>query len=259
MLRKKSIPVQASFQNLNPRLNGLVGSGIAIPLETQAWESPQGLPRRALLNNFGAAGSNAALILEEYLVPALGSEDRKERSAYPFNISAQNERALEETVERYKKTLMNKNKRLSIKDVCYTATARRQMYEHRISMVCCSVQDLLKQLKSPTMHTLMDVPTSRPIIFVFSGQGSSYFGMGKELMETSPLFREIVTSSNTILQALGLEGILDVLENDDEAKTSIPDNDREVALQCACLAVEYALARLFISWSVKPDIVMGHR
>lgn len=78
-------------------------------------------------------------------------------------------------------------------------------------------------------------------------------------METSPLFREIVTSSNTILQALGLEGILDVLENDDEAKTSIPDNDREVALQCACLAVEYALARLFISWSVKPDIVMGHR
>ena len=256
MLRQGKIPKQGSLNTLNPRLSSLVGNGISIPRTTQDWKRPSNLPRRALLNNFGAAGSNVALILEEYTDSA-PEEAAKGRSSYVFNVSARTPTALEELVEQYKKYLKERGPELGIRDVCYTATARRQNYEHRASFTCHSVDDLVEQLDSVRLDKPAEKDQSRPVIFVFSGQGASHFGMGKELMETSCCFKDCVKQCDEYVQKLGFPSFINVLRGKDGS--SLSESDQVIAYQCACVTIEYALARLWMSWNIHPDVVLGHR
>lgn len=258
MLRQGKIPKQASLDTLNPRLSGFVGNGISIPRTTQDWKRPSNLPRRALLNNFGAAGSNVALVLEEY-AEAQPEDVGKGRSSYVFNVSARSPAALEDLVEQYKKFLKTRGPELSIRDVCYTATARRQNYEHRASFACHSVDDLVEQLDSVRLDKPADKDQSKPVVFVFSGQGASHFGMGKELIETSCCFRDCVTSCDELVQKLGFPSFMHVLHGKATSRASLSANDEIIAFQCACVVIEYALARLWMSWNICPDAVLGHR
>ena len=258
MLRQGKIPKQASLNTLNPRLSGLVGNGIFIPRTTQDWKRPSNLPRRALLNNFGAAGSNVALILEEH-VDSSPEETGGGRSSYIFNVSARSPSALEDLVEQYKKYLKVRGPELSIRDVCYTATARRQNYEHKLAFACHSVDDLVEQLDSVRLDKPADKEQSKPVVFVFSGQGASHFGMGKELIETSCCFRDCVTRCDEFVQKLGFPSFTHVLTGKDNSGPNLSEGDQIVAFQCACVTIEYALARLWMSWNIHPDVVLGHR
>ena len=258
MLRQGKIPKQASLNTLNPRLSGLVGNGISIPRTTQDWKRPANLPRRALLNNFGAAGSNVALILEEY-TESSPEEISGGRSSYVFNVSARSPSALEELVEQYKRYLKVRGPELAIRDICYTATARRQNYEHRISFTCHSVDDLVEQLDSVRLDKPADKEQSKPVVFVFSGQGASHFGMGKELIETSCCFRDCVKRCDEFVQKLGFPSFMHVLQGKDNSGAKFSEGDQIIAFQCACVTIEYALARLWMSWNIHPDVVLGHR
>ena len=259
MLRQGKIPVQASLRNLNPRLKPFLGDGITIPRETQRWKSIPSLPRRALLNNFGAAGSNVALLLEEYLEERSQRDNQPNRSSYLFTVSARTSGALKELLRRYQQYLKEKGPELDIRDVCYTATARRQVHEHRVSFTCSSVDDLSEQLDKVRLDQPRVKQGSRPIIFVFSGQGASYFGMGRELIETSPVFKDTVKHCDKLVEGLGFPSILHLLESKDRNTTIRSESERIISFQCACVIVEYALAKLWLSWNVLPDIVLGHR
>lgn len=258
MLRQSTIPKQASLNMLNPRIAGLVGNGILIPRTTQDWKQPSDLPRRALLNNFGAAGSNVALVLEEY-TDSTSKKVGKGRSSYLFNVSARNPSALKELVEQHKRYLRERGSELRVEDVCYTATARRQSYEHRVSFTCHSIDDLIGQLDSVEWDEPAHKELQEPIVFVFSGQGASHFGMGKELMETSCYFLDCVKRCDDFVQQLSFPSFLHVLQGTDNSGSSLSESDQIVAFQCACITIEYALAKLWMSWNVQPDIVLGHR
>lgn len=259
MLRWRTIPIQASLSEVNPRLSSLIGDGITVSRRTQEWKSFSALPRRALLNNFGAAGSNVALLLEEYVDLRLREDVGCSRTAYPFNVSARSPWALRELVQQYQRFLKVKDPQIDIRDICYTATARRQIYEHRSSFTCTSAEDLSEQLETANLDISKDDKLSKSIVFVFSGQGSSYLGMGKELMETSTLFKNIVKTCDEVIQNLGFPSVIQLLQSKDNNSISMEENDQVVAFQCACVIVEYALARLWMSWNVLPDIVLGHR
>lgn len=260
MLRQGKIPVQASLTNLNPRLTGFLSNGITIPRETQRWKNASSLPRRALLNNFGAAGSNVALLLEEYVEAKPQRHDRLNRSSFVFNVSARTPWALQELVMRYQRYLKQKGPELDIRDVCYTATARRQTYEHRVSFTCSSVDDLLEQLDKVRLDQPRDTDGPKPVVFVFSGQGASHFGMGRELLETSDFFKKTVKRCDKILEDLGFPSILHLLESRDSNNTTFrSESERTIQFQCACVILEYALARLWMSWNLIPNLVLGHR
>ena len=259
MLQQGKIPVQASLTNLNPRLTSFLGDGITIPRETQRWKNISSLPRRALLNNFGAAGSNVALLLEEYLEERSQRDNQPNRSSYIFTVSARTSEALKELLLRYQQYLKEKGPELDIRDVCYTATARRQVYEHRVSFTCSSVDDLLEQLDKVRLDQPRVKEGSRPVIFVFSGQGASYYGMGRELIETSPLFKDTVKQCDKLVEGLGFGSVLPLLQNKDSNTTTRSESERIISFQCACVIIEYALAKLWMSWNILPDIVLGHR
>lgn len=259
MLRQGKIPKQASLTNLNPRLTSFIGDEITIPREMRPWENASSLPRRALLNNFGAAGSNVALLLEEYVEADSQRDTRLKRSSYVFNASAHSPWALQELVLRYRRYLKLKGPELDIRDVCYTATARRQIYEHRVSLTCSSINGLLEQLDKVLLDQPREKEGSKPVIFVFSGQGASYFGMGRELIETSKSFRDTVKYCDKFIESLGFPSVLPLLQSRDSSTIFRSEGERTIVFQCACLIIEYALARLWMSWNILPDIVLGQR
>ncbi len=263
MLRRKEIPAQVGFKDINPCFGDLETSGFIIPRRTTAWKHSKKTPRRAVVNNFGAAGSNASLLLEEWNEPLLVNPLRKrpvKRSAHVFALSAKSQTALQTAVRQHCLWLEQSEHRLSLEDVCYTASARRQVYDHRISVACTSVDDLQAKLErcQPAISTPAQDVSS--ISFVFSGQGGLYNGMGGELMHTCSLFKEIIITCDSIVQGLGYPGILGIFSEDSGRVKPLLDNDEHIiASQCACVALEYALAKMFVSWGVVPGYVMGHR
>lgn len=252
MMKEKKIPPQAGFKTMNPKLAGLASRNIHIVTKSQNWVSKEHQPRRALLNNFGAAGSNAALIVEEFRPVSRPRGSR--RIAYNLNISAKSEVALQKLLSSYRELLRDFSN-ADFEDLCYTVTARRQVYDYRMSLVCRNVGELIEKLNGPPESTLCKSSGKRPIVFVFSGQGSFYPGMGKQLLSTAPLFLEIVQRCDSLLKDLGFAETIPVLQG-----TFLPDGpeDNIVMSQIACFVLEYALGALWLSWNVRPDILIGH-
>ncbi|CAG8892509.1 unnamed protein product [Penicillium egyptiacum] len=253
MLQKKRIPAQVGLKYLNPKLTALASNNIRITTVGQDWPTGQdGEVRRALLNNFGAAGSNAALILEEYssaLAVKLPS-----RTAYNLIVSAKTEGALQVILHALREMLLS-GSNIPIRNLCYTLTARRQVYDYRVSLVCKSTSHLLEQLANPPGVTCCKSNLKPRVIFVFSGQGSFYVGMGKVLLSTSPVFQQTVQQCDLILQNLDYPEIMPIIRG-----TQVPRPGKEhlVLSQVACFVVEYALAYLWLSWDVQPELLIGH-
>lgn len=269
MLRERKVPMQAGLNRINPAFGDLVSSGLMIPRRTETWNKSKETPRRAVLNNFGAAGSNASLLLEDWAEPprpdAQPNEQDKveERSAYVFSLSARSERALQSAIARHADFLGKTNCQPSLMDICYTATARRHHRGQRnhISLACSSVAELLVRLQQYKVGASKPEQRLTAIIFIFTGQGAVYRGMGKELMGTSPPFRDVITSCDRIMQGLDVAcpSILGYIQcKDQDEVDALTDIEQLIVSQCACVALEYALARMFMSWDIKPTYVMGH-
>ncbi|KAF9077256.1 hypothetical protein BDP27DRAFT_1441966 [Rhodocollybia butyracea] len=127
MLKHRRIPPQVSFSQLNPLIDPLESDAIVINRTSVQWEpSSKGHGRVALLNNFGAAGSNAALVLED--MPKDGP-------------------SLEKLRQKYIDWLRNPyGEAFSLVDIAYSMTARRQAYSYRLAVVASDREQLVERL-----------------------------------------------------------------------------------------------------------------
>ncbi|KAI0674077.1 ketoacyl-synt-domain-containing protein [Trametes maxima] len=251
MLRKRTIPRHISFQRLNPKIPDLTLDGVRIDMTAVPWEC-RGTTRLALLTNFGAAGSNSALILEEYVhaprTPTI-------TQGLILGISCKSVEAVEARRQTYlarlEQTITDES---SLQDFAYSATARRQLYRYRMSVSGGSKGGLLASLRSASV---LEVRPAADVIFVFSGQGAQYVGMGGTLYEHILAFARIVKECHHKLLALGYPGILHVFQ--DPAFHLDDSNRRQFqSLQAALFVLEYAIAQLWISWGIQPRAVVGH-
>ncbi|KAF2637241.1 FabD/lysophospholipase-like protein [Massarina eburnea CBS 473.64] len=181
------------------------------------------------------------------------------RSAHVMNISAKTSKALEELRSRYITLLQKGNyQNYTIADLCYSANARRQYHdEFRISVVGNPIEDLVQKLESAHMVKKVAKATQDITVFLFSGQANLYRGIGAELFSTAPVFQEAVLKCSEILRQLGFEGVEHFISNNDRGQKGVGDEE-EVLSQCACFVVQYALAKLWQSWEVEPEVVIGH-
>jgi acyl transferase domain-containing protein len=259
MLRQRTIPRQILLQNLNPNITPLESDHTIISTVQSPWiPSQEGRTRVALLNNFGAAGSNVALVLEEF-------SDARPRTSPPtdqsfvFGLSAKTESSLSVLRSRYVAWLQSpESDGIRLCDIAYTATARRQLYPYRIAVTAKSKHELLDRLsKASALHITED---SGKVVFVFSGQGSHYLGMGASLYQTFPIFKQHIDECHSYLVSSGFPGILQIITADTTVIGSdLTQSSTIEAYQTATFALEYALMKLWISWGIKPTAVVGHR
>ncbi|KAI1261343.1 hypothetical protein F5Y18DRAFT_202343 [Xylariaceae sp. FL1019] len=264
MMQQGKVPPQASFETTNPSLVDRLGH-MVIPTKVVEWKRRSNQdPRRAMLNNFGAAGSNVALILEEYLpnrsrgtISSTGTVS--DRSMHCLNLSAKSERVLAALQQRYI-SYLESHPDSNILDLCYTTSARRQLHGSFRMTASGSTPDTLARSLRDSQCTANKIKHagSRKLVFVFSGQGHAHAGMGAELLYTVPSFRRIVEICDETLSEHGFPVVGPYLSNS-LASNASDDAGMEVTVtQCALFVLEFALARMWMQWGVAPDVVVGH-
>ncbi|KAK7036095.1 Non-reducing polyketide synthase tera [Favolaschia claudopus] len=254
MLQHRSIPRQISLKNLNPLIAPLEDDHVVIPRKQLPWfPSHEGMTRVALLNNFGAAGSNSALVVEEHLKPS--APHIPADTPFVFGVSAKTVPALEELRTKYISWLQDDATRhIPLSDIAYTTTARRQIYDCRLAVSASGREELVQKLREAAILQPSKEPAQA--VFVFSGQGSQYKGMGRELFDSYPVFRRCVEECDAALIAAGFQGLLpSLLSTDERGLTPVEEFE---AFHTAIFALEYGLAQLWISWGMAPSAVVGH-
>ena len=277
-LQHQKIPPHLHLKKLNPLIS-LAGTPFAIPTKLQPWlvdtES-----RFAGVSSFGFGGTNAHVVLAEapyeirsqksevrsdiYGVTPLEKEDGLERPVHLLTLSGKNEGALRELAQCYIEKLEFASQ-LSLSDICFTANTARSHFSHRLAIVAGSIGQLSDHLKifidgeKDIVIGKVRKRKKNKIAFLFTGQGSQYVNMGRELYENSSVFRETINKCDEILSTFRTTSLKEILypaENINAFNLSILN--QTAYTQPALFAIEYALAQLWQSWGIKPDIVMGH-
>ncbi|KAL9075828.1 MAG: hypothetical protein Q9157_003863 [Trypethelium eluteriae] len=262
MMKHNRIPPQISLKTLNPRIRNLGDDGAVIDREGASWPSIDGQPRMVMLNNFGAGGSNGAVLLQEYISGKETAEvGSGSRLSYVFGCSAKNTASLTKFRGELVSHIMDKGRLDSLRDICATSTSRRQIYDMRIAVVATSYDDLVEKLQKAIPHHISESTVKEPkAVFAFSGQGSQYLGMGAELMETYPSFAKTVWECDAYLKERGYPGcaqIITATEGDNEIQ-HLMEGAKLQAFQSAIFVLEVALAELLMSWNIVPIAVVGH-
>ncbi|KAF2258098.1 ketoacyl-synt-domain-containing protein [Lojkania enalia] len=256
IFQKKTIPPQVGMPHaLNPKFPSLSTLNMEIPSEPRTFDrTSDGRPRRILLSNFDAAGGNACLLLEDYHAVDNNKYGADPRSYHVIVTSARTQASHQVNKRRLIEWLRG-NSAVRVQDVAYTTTARRMHHPIRFACAAATIQELIKNLEADVEMTEMTSPLKEPpIVFVFTGQGSHYAGMGSDLYDTSPIFRETVNLCVGICGEHGFPPFLDLITDnsiDMSTKTS-------VQTQLAVITLEIGLITFWKSVGVHPSIVMGH-
>ncbi|MEI2579700.1 SDR family NAD(P)-dependent oxidoreductase [Scytonema sp. PRP1] len=256
-LQNKEIPPHLHFQTPSPHINWN-----KLSLRVPESRMPlQGKPRIAGVSSFGMSGTNAHVVLEEapHLEPVTQAVDRP---LHLLSLSAKTEEALKQLALRYEQYIAA-NPALAIQDICFSAATGRSHFSHRLSVVAESTNQLREKLaawkagQDVTGITQAIVPNTRQpkIAFLFTGQGSQYVGMGRQLYETQPTFRQTLDYCDRILRSYLEKPLLAVLYPEPGMSSLL---DETAYTQPALFAIEYALAQLWKSWGIEPSSVMGH-
>jgi myxalamid-type polyketide synthase MxaB len=260
MMQHDLILPQLHLEKLNPHLS-LAGTRLSFPDRPIRW-SEVAPSRIAGVSSFGFGGTNAHVVVEEARPRRLASPDA--RSDRPLNVlalSATCDAALKRLTEKYA-GLMSANPEQSLHDLCYSANTGRSHFSHRLAATASSREEMHRRLASAESGTpargvkkaKLKGLAGRRVAFLFSGQGSQYAGVGKELFETEPSFRRILEECDEILRDELSVPLLSVLF-DEGPESSIAETAHT---QPALFALEYALASLWRGWGIEPSILLGH-
>jgi amino acid adenylation domain-containing protein len=258
-LKHKLLPPSLHFKQPNPHID-FTNSPFYVNTTLSEWTAGE-TPRRAGVSSFGIGGTNAHVVLEEAPAP-LPVEVEVERPLHILCLSGKSQRALRELAAKFERYLAV-HPSVSLGDVCYTANVGRTHFPHRLVVVAETLAQLHKKLaafaneeESAGVLTEEVEGLNRPkVVFLFTGQGSQYVGMGRQLYETQPTFRQTLDRCDELLGPYLKQSLLSVLYP--EAGTASPLNETSYT-QPALFALEYALAQLWRSWGIVPDAVMGH-
>ena len=253
-LEHRSIPPNLHFETLNPHIQ-LGDTRLAVPTAVVPWTADDER-RYAGVSSFGWSGTNAHVILEE--APAPRSIEMP-RSApvthYILPISARDPEALRSLARSYQEWLTS-DRTSALDDLCYTASVRRSHHDHRLTVIGRSGEELAQQLGMALKGDISigHKPAGRlpGIVFVCPGQGSQWLGMGRQLFEHVPVFRDMIERCDQAMRPLVAWSLIEQLTSSDAHL-----NDIDVIQPLLC-AIEIALAAVWRSWGIEPDAVVGH-
>ena len=245
---ERRLPPSLHFTAPNPRLN-LDASPFVVNDTLRPWQSAG--PLLAGVSSFGVGGTNAHVILEE--APARTPSDAA-TGAQLLTLSARTPAALAAAAARLADHLaMHPDGNLA--DTAFTLAKGRKAFGQRTHVVAASATDAEVRLRDIAAAAICHT-SSNPapgVVFLFPGQGSQYAGMGRELHATEPVFRAAIDEVACALRdELGFDLRERMFDDDAEALKAT------ALTQPATFALEYALARLWMSLGVQPVAMIGH-
>jgi acyl transferase domain-containing protein/D-arabinose 1-dehydrogenase-like Zn-dependent alcohol dehydrogenase/acyl carrier protein len=277
-LQHELLPQSLHFENPSPHIPW-DSLPVRVVDEAIPWHA-NGRPRRAGVSSFGFTGTNAHVLIEE--APAqrpspqedsaepagtatdVAASEQSNADEQPVNVlalSARSPEALVTLVQRYE-SFLTAHPDVDLADVCLTAGTGRSHFEHRAALVVDTVEGALAGLAELAENRLRPgvvrgEHTHQPTTaWLFTGQGSQYPGMARELFDAEPVFAETVTRCAEAVKDMLPRPLLEVLFATDRETGEVLRHTSFA--QPALFAVEMGLARLWQSWGIEPDVVLGH-
>ena len=264
-LKHKVIPASLHFQKPNPKID-FANSPFFVNAELRDWKVLSGTPRRAGVSSFGSGGTNAHVVVEEAPDAPPSSPSR---SWQLLQVSAKTPEALERTtadLAAYLKRLagdgVNGEVSRTLGDAAFTLQTGRGDFVHRRIVACQDPAEGAAALeaKDPKrVFTHRQDLRDAEVAFMFPGQGAQYPGMGAELYRTEPHFRAEVDRCADILSPIlhdDIRRIMFPISGGEKESDALLIQTKFT--QPALFVVEYALAKLWMSWGIKPVAMIGH-
>ena len=251
-LHHRRLPGTLHYTSPNPAID-FEHSPFFVNASTTEWHHDAGL-RRAAVSAFGVGGTNAHVVLEEAPAHAAASAGL---SRELLVLSARTPAALLQLRQRLAGDL-RANPARPLEAVAQTLQLGRKLFAHRMALVCRDTDDAVSRLMA-TASIPDDTPAQpRQIAFMFPGQGAQYPQMGMELYRQYPEFRRHLDQCADILESrfgIDLRALLYPAHRDAETDRQLMQT---TVAQPAIFSIQYALARLWMSWGVQPDRMIGH-
>jgi amino acid adenylation domain-containing protein len=248
-------PPSVNFASPNPQID-FASSPFYIPCHLAEWPDAD-TPRRAGVSSFGIGGTNAHAIVEQ---APRAQHTPPERGWQVMPLSARTLSALNAATARLAEHL-EQNPELEARDVAFTLQTGRRSFSQRRVVICAKDEAASQILRSGAARRVLtgSVQDEPDVVFMFSGQGAQYVNMTRGLYEAEAAFRSTVDSCASALHPhLGLD-LRTLIFPDEDATEEANSRLQQTSLaQPALFVIEYGLARLFMSWGVRPRAMIGH-
>lgn len=242
MLQKGIIPLQANFTTLNPKIKWLHSDRMEIPRTSMPWNSEF---RAMCINNYGASGSNAAMIVCQ--PPETSSHQNRSLPKYPIFISAFSKASLTMYCSVLQRQLPSVS---SLADLAFNlADKQNRSLPHALIATTTSLAELNEQL-GICASAQLPVQT-KPVVLVFGGQTTNIVNLCKIVYDSSALLRFHLDHCDNLLRSVGLTSLFpDIFEAE-------PIDDI-VTLHCRLFSLQYSCAKSWLQSGLHVDTMMGH-
>jgi amino acid adenylation domain-containing protein/non-ribosomal peptide synthase protein (TIGR01720 family) len=255
-LRHGRIPASLHYESPNPKMD-LSGSPFYVNASTREWKG-NGTARRAGVSSFGIGGTNAHVVLEEAPAVEAGTAGPAWKLVL---LSARTQTALVSATQRLARHL-GEHPELDLADVAYTLQVGRKRFRERRALVCRDAVEAIEALEGKDPGRLLSGEREdgeASVAFLFPGQGTQQVDVGLELYRSGGRFREEVDRCCRRLEReLGLDLRTVLYPGVGEAEAATRRLGQTALTQPALFVLEYALARQWMEWGVRPQSMLGH-
>jgi acyl transferase domain-containing protein/ubiquinone/menaquinone biosynthesis C-methylase UbiE len=262
-LKYRQIPPSLHLVTPNPEIP-FHRLGLRVAQTLEPWSQNDQKPRIAGVNSFGFGGTNAHVVLSDLeTLDATSRQSPLDVRTLLLPLSAKTPEALQAVAKvTHEFVSASDNARVSLSDICYTASRRRSHHEERLAVVADSCDGMAENLRAflagetrlGMSSGCLEPDKSPKLAFVFSGMGQQWWAMGRQLLQTEPVFRESIKRCDELLREYADWSLWDELTASEE---NSPINETQFA-QCSIFAVQVALSALWRSWGIIPSAIVGH-
>ena len=259
-LKNRQIPPSLHFETPNPAI-GLDDLKLRVPTTLEPWPLTEGA-RLVGINSFGYGGTNAHAVLEGWEQDSLPTSNTPPERCCLFPLSARSETALKARVQDYIHFLSSQGEGTSVNlsDLHYSMAHRSTHHDYRLAILANNKEDLIEKLnayiRAEFVSGIVQERVSQSVqpVFVYTGMGPQWWGMGHELYHSQPMFKKAVDKCEEIFKNLTGWSILEAMLT--EKSHSKMDQPR--ISQPANFILQVALTDLWKYYDVTPSAIVGH-